>query len=301
MSDVPATMILCAGLGTRLRPLTDWRAKPLVMVGDRPAVAQILDRVRAAGAARIVVNAHHRADDLRAFLPRDVALSHEPALLGTAGGVANAAALLGDGDVVVWNGDILADVDLRALASTHRSGARVATLVVRPRAAGEGNVGVDKLGRVVRLRQETTRAGEARGGEFLGIHQIGAQLRSAIPMHGDLVGDVYLPALRAGATLGVLDFSAPWWDIGTMASYVDANLAWLAGRGDDAWVASSACVAPAVTLCASIVGEGAFVEGEGALERCIVWPSARARAPLADAVIAPEGVHFVQAAIARQK
>lgn len=301
MSDVPATMILCAGLGTRLRPLSEWRAKPLVVVGDRPAVAHILDRVRAAGAARVVVNAHHRADDLRAFLPRDVAISHEPVLLGTAGGVANAAALLGDGDVVVWNGDILADVDLRALASTHRSGARVATLVVRPRAAGEGNVGVDELGRVVRLRQETTRAGEARGGEFLGIHQIGAQLRSAIPMHGDLVGDVYLPALRAGATLGVLHFAEPWWDIGTMASYVDANLAWLAARGDDAWVALGASVAPAVELRASLVGEGAFVEGEGALERCIVWPGARARAPLADAVIAPEGVHFVEGAIARQK
>src|SRR5258706_15827748 len=107
--DAPATMILCAGLGSRLRPLSDWRAKPLVPVGDRPAVAHVLDRVRAAGAPRVVVNAHHRADDVRAFLPRDIALSHEADLLGTAGGVAHAASLLGDGDVVVWNGDILAD------------------------------------------------------------------------------------------------------------------------------------------------------------------------------------------------
>ncbi len=292
-------MILCAGLGTRLRPLSDWRAKPLVLVGDRPAVAHILERVRAAGAPRVVVNTHHRAGDVREFLPRDVALSHEAELLGTAGGVANAAALLGAGDIVVWNGDILADVDLRALASTHRAGAGTATLVVRRCAAGEGNVGVDGLGRMVRLRRETVRAGEARGGEFLGIHQIGAQLRTAILMRGDLVGDVYLPAMRAGATLGVLEIDAPWWDIGTLASYLDANLAWLAMRGDDAWVAPGARVAPTVELSASIVGEGALVEGEGALERCVVWPGARARAPLSDAIVAPEGVASV-ARVARK-
>lgn len=287
--DAPATMILCAGLGTRLRPLSEWRAKPLVPVGDRPALAHVLDRVRAAAAPRVVVNAHHRAGDVRAFLPPGVALSDEAELLGTAGGVANAAALLGDGDVLVWNGDILAEVDPRALAAAHARSGAAATLVVRPRAAGEGNVGVDALGRLVRLRRETVRAGEARGGEFLGIHVIGGALRGAIPARGDLVGDVYLPAMRAGATLGVHDYDAPWWDIGTVESYLDANLAWLASRGDDAWVARGAKVAPSVELHASVVGEGAIVEGDGALERCVVWPGARARAPLADAVVAPQG------------
>jgi mannose-1-phosphate guanylyltransferase len=287
--DAPATMILCAGLGTRLRPLSDWRAKPLVPVGDRPALAHVLERVRAAGAPLVVVNAHHRAEDLRAFLPADVALAHEAELLGTAGGVANAASLLGDGDVVVWNGDILADVDLRALASAHRSGARVATLVVKPRPAGEGNVGVDALGRVVRVR-ERVRDGEVRGGDFLGIHQLGASLRASLPARGDLVGDVYLPALRSGATIGVFDHDAEWWDIGTLESYRAANVAWLAARGDDAWIAPTARVASSVELRASVVGEGAIVEGDGVLERCVVWPGARARAPLADAVVAREGV-----------
>jgi len=285
--DAPAAMILCAGLGTRLRPLSDWRAKPLVPVGDEPALAHVLERVRAAGAPRICVNAHHRAEDVRAFLPPDVALSHEIDLLGTAGGVANAARLIGDGDVLVWNGDILADVDPRALAAAHRGGGHAATLVVRP-CAGEGNVGIDALGRVVRLRRETVRAGEVRGAEFLGIHQIGARLRPSIPARGDLVGDVYLPAMRAGATLGALDYDAPWWDIGTLASYLAANVAWLGG--EDAWVARDARVARGVELHASVVGEGAIVEGQGALERCVVWPGARARAPLADAVVAKEGV-----------
>jgi mannose-1-phosphate guanylyltransferase len=287
MSDAPATMILCAGLGTRLRPLSDWRAKPLVHVGDRPAVAHILDRVRAAGAPRVVVNAHHRGDDVRAFLPRDVALAHELELLGTAGGVANAAALLGEGDVLVWNGDILAEVDVRALADAHRSSERAATLVVLPRAAGEGNVGVDARGRVVRLRERVS-GDEARGGDFLGIHVVGPALRAIAPARGDLVGDVYLPAMRAGADVRVHEYAGAWWDIGTIAAYLDANLAWLAPRAS--WVAPSARVASSVTLGACVVGEGASVEGAGALERCVVWPGARAVAPLADAVVAPEGI-----------
>ena len=282
-------IILCAGLGTRLRPLSEWRAKPLVPVGDRPALAHVLERVRAAGARRIAVNAHHRAEDLRAYLPSDVVLSEEAVLLGTAGGVARAAEGLDEGDVLVWNGDILGDIDVHALFEAHRADA---TLVVSTRAraaAGEGNVGLDGAGRVVRLRRETIAAGEIRSADFLGIHVLGARLRGALPAEGDLVGDVYLPALRRGVTLGVFEHAGAWWDIGTIESYRLANAAWLDGRGLRSYVAPTARVSGA-TLVASIVGEGATVEGSGALERCIVWPGAHARAPLADAIVAPAGV-----------
>src|SRR5215472_12403699 len=87
--DVLPTMILCAGHGTRLKPLSDWCAKPLVPVGDAPALAHILACVRRAHAPRIVVNAHHRAEDIRAFsrAQGDLVVSDEPELLGTAGGV----------------------------------------------------------------------------------------------------------------------------------------------------------------------------------------------------------------------
>src|SRR3954454_11538931 len=118
MSDVGvrAAMILCAGLGTRLRPLTDELAKPMVPVGDAPALAHVALRVRLAAPARIVVNVHHRPDDVRTWAEREgIVVSQEAELLGTAGGVARAAELLGDGDVLVWNGDILSELDPRAL------------------------------------------------------------------------------------------------------------------------------------------------------------------------------------------
>ena len=224
-------LVLAAGLGTRLRPLTDWLPKPLLPVGDRPAIEHILSVVRPIGGP-IVANAHHRAADLRAFVEAsagDVVLSEEAHILGTAGGLARAADLLGAGDVLVWNGDILASIDPGHLVRAHaEAGDAEATLAVRPLPRGEGNVGVDASGHVVRLRGETIAPGEVRGGAFLGIHVVGERLRAALPPEGCLVGDVYLPALRRRQTLRV--FEAPdiaWQDIGTLADYVAANQAWL--------------------------------------------------------------------------
>ncbi len=283
-------MVLSAGLGTRLRPLTDLRAKPLVPVGDRPAIAHILDRLRDAGIPRVVVNAHHLAGQVVAFargLGGDVRVSEEAELLGTAGGLAQAAELLGAGDVLVWNGDILAEVEVAALASAHARGDRVATLVVQPMPAGQGPVGVDGQGRVVRLRTE--RFGEeVRGGQFLGIYVLGASLRARLVRPAVVAGvveDVLIPAMARGEIVRALDFVGPWHDIGTVESYRAANLAWLDARGLASWIAPGATVAPGVTLDRSLVGEGATVVGQGSLARCIVWPGARAVAPMADQIV----------------
>jgi mannose-1-phosphate guanylyltransferase len=276
-------MVLAAGLGTRLRPLTDLRAKPLVPVGSRPALAHVLDRLHAAGVRRIVVNAHHHAEQLRAFGGgrAGVALSEEPELLGTAGGIARARDLLGGGDVLLWNADILADVDVPALLAAHGD---EATLVVQPLAAGEGTVGMDRTGRLVRLRHECF-GEEARGGAFLGIHVLGAALRARLPERGGLIEDVYIPALARGATLRTLPFTGAWHDIGTVETYLDANLAWLAAGGFTRWIGPGARVADGVVLDRTVVGEGASVVGQGALRRCVVWPGANAAAPLEDQVI----------------
>jgi mannose-1-phosphate guanylyltransferase len=289
-----SVFLLAAGLGTRLRPLTDWLPKPLLPVGDRPALEHILPHVRAL-AGPIVANAHHRAPDLRAFLAAsapDVAVSEEPRILGTAGGLRQAEGLLGSGAVLVWNGDILAALNAGAVASAHAdSEAREATLVVSPMPAGEGNVGTDAAGRVVRLRRETVREGEVSGGAFLGVHVVGEGLRARLPQEGCLVGDVYLPALRAGQTLRTFPAKdVGWRDIGTLGDYEAACFAWLRARARRAFVGARAVVSPGVILRECIVGRGATVAGEGRLERCIVWPGAIATAPCASSVVTPWGV-----------
>jgi mannose-1-phosphate guanylyltransferase len=278
-----SAIVLCAGLGTRLRPLTDWCAKPLVPVGDRPVLGHILGRLRAADVVRVAVNAYHRVDDVRAFLPSNVALSVETELLGTAGGLERALPRLGDGDVLVWNGDILANVDLAALYAAHTS---EATLTVAPRVDLAGNVGLDEAGDVVRIRKETVRSGEVRSADFLPVHVVGAALRGRLPKRGDFVSEVYLPAMRDGARLRTVEHRAPWFDVGSLAVYLAANRAWLADRGARAWSDESALVS--ANIEGSVVGAHAVVEAPAL--RSVVWPRARVTEPIEDAVATPEGI-----------
>jgi mannose-1-phosphate guanylyltransferase len=284
---VDTAIVLCAGLGTRLRPLTDERAKAMVPVGDRPALAHVVARVRLAVPARIVVNVHHRPDDVRAWAePEAIAVSHERELLGTAGGVARAAVLLGTGDVLVWNGDILSELDPRELCAAHGRGdlANRATLAVLARPAGEGNVGFGEDGRIVRLRRESFGA-ETHGGEFLGIHVVGEALRALFPERGCLVGDVYLPALRRGERLDAYVTAAPFVDVGSLAEYLAANARWLASRGVGSWVHPTAVVNAAID--GSVVGAGATVDAPALAS--VIWPGARVHSACSRAVVTPLG------------
>lgn len=239
----------------------------------------------------MVVNAHHHASQVAAFLERErdnISVSHEKELLGTAGGVHRALDKLGGEDVLVWNADILAPLDVAALRERHERGeggdgdrggsAARATLVVSVASDG-GNVGVDARGRVVRLRKQTILPGEVRGVNFLGVHVIGRSLCAWLPTHGGLIEGFYLPLLARDVEVGVWETTAPWHDIGTLASYLAANVAWLSERGVPSWSAYDAEVDSGVTLASSVVGEGASVTGAGRLDGCVVWPGARAVPP----------------------
>jgi mannose-1-phosphate guanylyltransferase len=283
-----AAFVLSAGLGTRLRPLTLELPKALVPIGDRPALAHIVDRLAALGCAPVVVNAHHQGDALAAFArageSAPFAVSLEEELLGTAGGLAFARARLGAGDVVGWNGDLVADLPAELFASLP-VGAAAALVVEGGAPPGRGNVGLADDGRIVRLRStiDPSAPSETSSASFLGAHRIGAGLVERSPPLGCLVGDLYIPALLRGEHLVARPTKARWIDVGSPRTYLDANLAWLGAR--EAFVAAGATIAPEVTLRASVIGAGARVEGEGLLDQVVVWPGAVARAPLARAVV----------------
>jgi mannose-1-phosphate guanylyltransferase len=286
-------MILAAGFGTRLRPLTDELPKPLVPVGDRAAVAHIADRLAKAGIEEAVLNTHHLAE---AFTPRRIAalplrlrVIHEASILGTAGGVANAAPLLGEGDSILWNGDILADVDIAALLEIHRGARAPATMVIAARPRREGTVGLDAGGAIVRLRGELF-GDEVSGGDFLGIYAIGPALRARLPREGCLIGDGCLPALRAGERIASFTVTTAWDDIGSLASYLRANRRWLAREEKRDHVGEGAMIAEGVTIEDSVIGAGAQVSGRGVVRGAVIWPGARAEAPLEDVVVTSTGL-----------
>lgn len=266
-------------------PLTAHLPKPLVPVGDAPVLEHVLRGLAGVARGKVVVNAYHLAGALESACdPARVHVVTEASLLGTAGGVRNAAPWLGDAEVLLWNGDILAPtLPVTALVSAHREGGALATLAVRPRSAGEGNVGVDAGGRVVRLRTQRCGA-EARGGEFLGIHVLGAPLRAHLPEAGCLVGDLYLPQLARGAHLRAFFTDAPFSDIGSLESYRAANRAWLVARGVASYVHPTAIASGSTE--GSVVGAGAVVRAD--VVDCVVWPGAEVLEPRTGRILGPK-------------
>jgi mannose-1-phosphate guanylyltransferase len=286
-------MILCAGLGTRLRPLSDEIPKPLMPVGDRPLLQHIAERLRAAGLLKPVVNLHHMSthffNRIREMPDNFKVVLEEPDILGTAGGVAHARELFAHDVLLLWNGDVLTNFPVLDLIEQARR-TRGLCLAVRTRSAGQGTVGLNSEGRVVRLRGE--RFGrEASGGDYLGVCALGLDCLRTLPARGCLIGEWALPVLRQGGTIHGLCVEPPYWfDIGEPSSYLRANLHWLglaAPAPSGSWIGTGATLAPGVSASRSVVGSGAVVGGSGALHECVVWPDARASAPLTRAIVTP--------------
>src|SRR5215831_15321075 len=121
-------MVLAAGLGTRLRPLTHEITKPMVPVLDRPVMAHILDLLERHGFERVVANLHYFPDSIRDYFGDRVAYRYEPELLGTAGGVRACGDFFEGEAFLVISGDALTDIDLSAFVARHREAGGVATL-----------------------------------------------------------------------------------------------------------------------------------------------------------------------------
>lgn len=226
-------MLLAAGRGERLLPLTRRTPKPAVPVLGRPMAVQILQRLAEAEIASAVINLHHRPDDLRNMLGngRDVGLevrySHEETLLGTAGALAHAAELLaGSETILAHNSDVLSDVDFHAAASAHRASGMPATLVLAPEREPYTVIEADPAGRVVSI------GGRPGGGPsgtrrhaFTGIHLLDEGLLSRIPTGrpAHLVDDLWLDLVAEGR-LGCVVHEGFWWEFGTLPGYLRGSL-----------------------------------------------------------------------------
>lgn len=291
-----SALILAAGFGTRLRPLTLELPKPVVPVGDRPLLAHVAAACRAGGVTSLVANAHHEHAKISAIID-DWSLSIqvvvEPEIRGTAGGVAGARSLLEPGAVLVWNGDILTAAPVKELLeqATERD---AQVLAVSPRPAGEGTVGLDDEGSVVRLRGQVF-GREVQGGDYVGVSALGPSVVAALPYNGCLFGDVALPHLRKGGRVWTVPNPTDWTDLGDLPQYVAANLRWLELNSQSSilnpssWIAASARVTASVSAERCLIGPGAEVSGSGSLSEVIAWPGAALSAPLSRAVVLSSG------------
>ena len=223
---IRTAFILGAGLGTRLRPLTEECPKPLLPVGGRPLITFAMDHCLTVGVERFIVNTHHcpRAFD-RAFPERSwrgwpILFRHEPVLLDTAGGLKNIEDLLEDEPILVYNGDILSDLPLGRLLEAHKLGKKEVTLALRSRGPVE-NVAVDAEGAVCDIRSLLGNPGVRRCC-FTGIYVVEKRiLRRLTPGKVESVVPVFVEMLREapGSVGSVLIDAGLWQDIGDPEAY----------------------------------------------------------------------------------
>jgi mannose-1-phosphate guanylyltransferase len=162
-------------------------------------------------------------------------------------------------------------------------------LAVAPRAAGQGTVGLDAEGAVVRLRGRTF-GQEVASGDYIGVMALGPSVVAGLPEQGCVFGDVALPELGRGARVWTVPAPAPWSDLGDLKEYVAANQAWLAARGASAFFGAGVELAPGVTVQRSVLGVGAKLLGAGEVTDVIAWPGATFSAPLSRAVVLGSGL-----------
>jgi len=216
-NNITKGMILAAGLGTRLRPLTLKTPKPLLKVGDKALIEYSISIFAKAGIRDIVINLHHLGNKIKEFLKDGskygvkISYSEEKEILGTGGGIRKTVDFFDGEPFVVINGDVIIDIDLKDFVSFHLNNNFAATLVLRKLKDGENYTPIFKDGdRLIEF---------GRGDMmYTGLQIINPELVQSLKekSFSDIVSDLYKPYLGKGGDIGAYEFDGDWYDIGTM-------------------------------------------------------------------------------------
>jgi NDP-sugar pyrophosphorylase family protein len=235
-------MILAAGLGSRLRPLTTHLPKPLVPILNRPLLWYLLGQVRQAGIREIVINLHYRGEQIRSWLGHgeqfgvEVTYSEEAELLGSAGGVRRMRHFFGNEPVLIVHGDILFDIDLSSVIQYHLSHAALATIVLHPahHRYNYGKIRVNAHGQIAQFvdQQAPWVSGPLIETLFTGVQILDPAVLDAVPTASvaALTTDVYPALLSSPSRLYGYLMHGYWSDIGTPRRYWETNMDAVAGR-----------------------------------------------------------------------
>jgi mannose-1-phosphate guanylyltransferase/mannose-1-phosphate guanylyltransferase/phosphomannomutase len=287
-------MVLAAGLGTRLRPLTFEIPKPMVPVIDRPVMAHIIDLCRGQGFDQLIANLHYFPDTIKDYFGDSIEYRFEEELLGTAGGVRNVRDFFGDDPVVIISGDALTDTDLTKLVERHESAGGIATLTVK-RVEDTREYGVvlhDNDGRVSGF-QEKPHPDEALSDlGNCGIYCFSPEIFDYFPdtEFVDWANDVFPVLLENDVPFYIHEIHEYWNDVGSLdelrAGTFDAlsgelkiDLPQSASPPDDAevdgdiWIGDNVTIGSGVRLMGPVViGDNSTIGNGAALRDSIVFP-----------------------------
>jgi NDP-sugar pyrophosphorylase family protein len=292
-------IILAAGYGERLWPLTADRTKPALPVLGKPLVGYVAEYVAGFGIKEVVVNLHHHPDSVRRALGDGsqfgVALEYvyEPVILGTGGALDNARGLLEGDTFVVVNGKLITDLDLNAALQEHRARNALATLVLRRNPNFERFSFVEvNDGLVSRFAgmpaRESWQSADAPL-MFTGIHIIEPRIFDYIPkgVFSDTVLDAYPRAIAKGERILGHVADGMWYELSTLQRYLDISLALLRRNGRDVYAGRGSSIdaqakvhnsilwdevtiEPGARLSGSILGDGVRIRGTESFEDAVI-------------------------------
>jgi mannose-1-phosphate guanylyltransferase len=287
VNEITQAFVLAAGLGSRLRPLTDEMPKPLIPIFQKPLITFALDHLISAGVNKFVINTHRRPELFRSFFAGNeyaglpVSLVHEPDLLETGGGMKNTEGHLGSDPFLTYSGDILTDVNLQSLIDEHFRRRNDVTLALRH--TGLASAVSLHNDRVVDI---ANRYGIAGNFDFANIGVWNSGIFQRIPPHRKIS---FIPIIAdwigQGAKIGgVVVAEGKWFNISSRVEYLEVHRAILRKNWkphfvkNGQWperIAGSAIVEPSAQLrgC-TVVGANCRIGAKAILDDTILWPDA---------------------------
>ncbi|MFN2512207.1 MAG: sugar phosphate nucleotidyltransferase [Pyrinomonadaceae bacterium] len=280
-------MILSAGFGTRLWPLTEDRTKPAIPILGKPLVGYVAEYLAGHGCDEIVVNLHHRPESVRAALGDGSKFGvklyyvEEPVILGTSGALDNAREILMGETIVVVNGKIITDIDLNAALETHRRTDAIATLVLLPNPECQSFTVVESIGGFLRGFGSMPTKTQYVGGEaplmFTGIQILEPRIFDYIPpgVFSHSTSDVYPQALAKGERIATHVAKGKWYELSTPQRYLDISLAMLAERGQDLTVGSGCVISESADVSQSVLWDAVIIEPGARIRRAVLGDGVR--------------------------
>ena len=281
-------MILAAGFGTRLRPLTEIKPKALMPVVNKPILARNIEYLISHGITEIIVNAHHHHQQIVNYLREEssfglnIEVKVEPEILGTGGGIKNTEGFWDKEPFFVINSDILTDIDLAAVYQVHQTSGSLVTLVLH-NCEPYNQVQVDEQWNITDIGKVNMPGRYA----FTGIHVVHPEVLSHIPrgIFSNII-ECYRQLIRMGKPVRACLVQGHYWrDIGSIQSYLEANRE-LAG--------SSFVIGPGCSVDSSVkltdwgvIGENSRLGKNVEVQRSVLW----------DGVTVNEGVKVADAVV----